>query len=209
MIVISLPEDAVVWYQIGWIQFAVRLCRKTKKAAQSTSSTIGGCRQSKGLRISCHQVQFLAVPCTIWVTLGKLLTISEWKFLTWKVKLITSKCWLIVRIVDNAHVAQNVLNKPRCEHICSDIEQINSRFIIYHFYFLSWWKFCDFTVLEQIEPLRVSQPIAGCILWQYYHISDNYALLLFALGSWGDFGFAFITVHICLLADAIKMEIKS
>lgn len=116
MIVISLPEDAVFWYQIGWIQFAVRLCRKTKKAVQSTSSTIGGCRQSKGLRISCHQVQFLAVPCTIWVTLGKLLTISEWKFLTWKVKLIISKCWLIVRIVDNAHVAQNVLNKPRCEH---------------------------------------------------------------------------------------------
>lgn len=90
------------------------VCQKTKRIpAQSTSPTVEGCRKNKGLRISCHQVRFLAVPYTSWVTLGKLLNRSEHMFLICKVRLIISKCWLIVRIVDNVHKTQNVFSKHR------------------------------------------------------------------------------------------------
>lgn len=47
------------------------------------------------------------------MTLGKLLNRSEHMFLICKVRLIISKCWLIVRIVDNVHKTQNVFSKHR------------------------------------------------------------------------------------------------
>lgn len=95
----------------------------------------------------------------------------------------------------------------RCERVCSDTQQINT--VIFHFYFLSWWKFCDFTVLEQIEQLCVSQPIVGCILLTVLSISDNYTLLLLLWRVGWILASPLTTFHICLLADAMKVEIKS
>lgn len=172
---------------LGSFCLTCSLClpEEQKNTAQSTSPTVEGCRKNKGLRISCHQVRFLAVPYTSWVTLGKLLNRSEHMFLICKVRLIISKCWLIVRIVDNVHKTQNVFSKHR-----------RSMINIVFLYFLFWWKFCDLLVLEQIEPLWVSQSTADCVLLTILSCFWQLHTLAFCFGN---SGFSRIVFHICQL----------
>lgn len=71
--------------------------------------------KNKGLRI---QLPLSSIPgCvlsyTSWVTLSKLLNLSEHMFLICKVRLIISKSWFIVKIVDNVRKTQSVLSKYR------------------------------------------------------------------------------------------------